>query len=178
MMPILNWEDSYLPQTSGTSTDFLKPPSITEDIDLTLGPESLPSKQTTTITRSFKVRPRNAKNVRQETEEITLLEKWEGYVSEILPDGFRANLQRSASEFKELVAEFEFSELADDDREILAEGMPLVWSITRERRNGVVKRCSVLMLRRQPRQLATKDQDFTKQLNEWIHPNGSESTGC
>jgi hypothetical protein len=101
-------------------------------------------------------------------EEVSCLEKWEGYVSEILTDGFRTRLTRYETDFEEIVAEFDFSELADDDRKIICEGIPLVWAITRERKNGSVKRCSVVVLRRQPLNLVPEDTSFAQRLNDWI----------
>ena len=171
LMPVLDREE----ESASVSSFQFPTPSISEEYDLLRGSDTPVRWDAATFHRSFKVLPRTIQRIRQETEEVTLLEKWEGYVSEILPDGFRARLHRNVSDFEEVVAEFEFSELADDDRKILAEGMPLVWSITRERRHGCVQRCSVLVLRRQPRQLLSDQEDFAGRLNEWIHT--PESTG-
>lgn len=105
---------------------------------------------------------------------MTHLEKWEGFVSEILPDGFRAKFRKNSSDFKEVVAEFANEELSDDDRKILAEGMPLTWSITLERRNGRVQRCSVLAIQHQPWQVPSVEEGFLNRLNEWIRPGDTD----
>lgn len=109
-------------------------------------------------------------------EEVTVLEKWEGTVTEILEDGFRASFRRNHSDFQELVAEFAMDELESDDQEILAEGMSLIWLITRERRNGGLRRCSALTLRRQLRQPLAEQNRVLKEFHDWLQPEGAAST--
>jgi hypothetical protein len=172
LMPVFNWK-----QEAETISSFQFPaPSITDEVDLLRGSDNPVRWEALTVQRPLKVVPRTLPKIREEIPEVTLLEKWEGFVSEILSDGFSAKFKRNASDFEDVLAEFDFSELADDDRKILSEGMPLIWSITRERRNGTVKRSSELILRRQPRQLKSNHENFAGRLNEWI--NSAESTGC
>lgn len=109
-------------------------------------------------------------------EEVTVLEKWEGTVTEILEDGFRASFRRNHSDFQELVAEFALDELESDDQKILAEGMSLIWLITRERRNGGLRRCSALTLRRQLRQPLSEQNRVLKEFHDWLQPEGAAST--
>ena len=104
----------------------------------------------------------------ESNEEVTLLEKWVGYVKEIVENGFIAAVRRNSSDFTEIIAEFDIDELGEDDQEILAEGMPLVWAITRERRNGGIQRVSSVTLRRQLRPPLSDNEYFATKLNAWI----------
>ena len=87
-----------------------------------------------------------------EQEEVTLLEKWEGHVIEILKDTFRARVRNNLSDLQAVEAEFALEELPEEFHSILSEGMPVVWSIVRERRKGGIQRSSILYLRRCPRE--------------------------
>ncbi len=105
-------------------------------------------------------------------EESTLLEKWEGFVTEVHNDGFRARMSANHGDYPKHEVAFEFDELSEGDQAILAVGMPLVWSIIRERRKGGIRRTSILYLRR----IAAPDKpeiDAAREsLDEWIE--GSE----
>jgi hypothetical protein len=83
-------------------------------------------------------------------DEVVLLKKWDGFVLNLLEDGFAVRFEQGTQETESLEAEFALDELADSDKEILAVGMPVVWCISRERANGGQKRCSTIFLRRQP----------------------------
>ena len=175
MMPVLDWAKVPGGETSFTPASGDVRPSISEGLDYLTWSSSHSVSDHSTTSRRFAIRPPTIRKFRQEFEEVSLLEKWEGFVSEILADGFRAKFRRNSSDFKEVVAEFDTDELSDDDRKILAEGMPLIWSITRERRNGGVQRCSVLIIRRQPRQIPPQRDGFLNRLNDWIRPNDADS---
>ena len=58
----------------------------------------------------------------------------------------------------------------------LAEGMSLIWLITRERRNGGLRRCSALTLRRQLRQPLSEQNRVLKEFHDWLQPEGAAST--
>jgi hypothetical protein len=107
-----------------------------------------------------------------EQEEVTLLEKWEGHVIEILDGAFRARVRNNLSDFQAVEAEFALEELPEEFHSILSEGMPLVWSIVRERRKGGIQRSSILYLRRSPRESESSIKSAQQLLDGWIDNDG------
>jgi hypothetical protein len=108
-------------------------------------------------------------------DEVVLLKKWDGFVSKILPDGFVVQFEENEGS-EALEAEFDLDELVDSDKEILAEGMPVIWCISRERANGGQKRCSMIYLRRQAAPREAEVSAAAKSLDEWFSTSTS-STG-
>lgn len=101
---------------------------------------------------------------------VNLLEKWDGYVTEISEDGFTAAFWKTDSDEQELMAEFSFDEITEEDRDILLQGMPLIWSITSERRNGGLTHCSTLIIRRQPvfKPSTSSPSSFSRKIRDWL----------
>lgn len=119
-----------------------------------------------TLARSVVVASPPVRQARLVAEEAVLLEKWEGFVTQVEGDGFHAQMQGSNSQT--VIAEFSIDELSEDDRRILAEGMPMVWCISRERRRGGVQRCSNIYLRRQSRPTPHEEAHALSSLNMWL----------
>jgi hypothetical protein len=109
-------------------------------------------------------------------DEVVLLKKWDGFVAKVLKGGFIVRFVEDENGSEALEAEFDLDELVDSDKEILAEGMPVVWCISRERSNGGQKRCSMIYLRRQPAPREAEVSAATKSLDEWFSTSTS-STG-
>lgn len=101
-------------------------------------------------------------------DEIVLLKKWDGFVSKVLEDGFVAQFEENGHGTGALEAEFDLDELVDGDKEILAEGMSVIWCISRERANGGQKRCSTIYLRRQAAPREAEVSAAAKNLDEWF----------
>ena len=104
-------------------------------------------------------------------DDTVLLKKMNGFVTKILDDGFTILFEENAKEgqpIQPIEAEFDFEELSDSDRDILAEGMPAVWFISRERANGGIKRCSKIELRRQSAPTKAEVATAARNLDEWF----------
>lgn len=108
-------------------------------------------------------------------DEVVLLKKWDGFVATVLEDGFVARFEEGDGT-EALEAEFDLDELVDSDKEILAEGMPVIWCISRERANGGQKRCSTIYLRRQAAPREAEVSAAAKSLDEWF-TTSTASTG-
>jgi len=100
--------------------------------------------------RSVAAKARNRESELGASDEtVVLLSKWEGYVSDIDNECFTAIMGENLDS-DEIVATFSKTELSEGDLSILTVGIPLIWTITKERRRGSVKRCSSLRIRRIP----------------------------
>ena len=82
---------------------------------------------------------------------------------------FRARIRNKLSDFQAVEAEFSLEELPEEFHKILSEGMPLVWSIVRERRKGGVHRSSILYLRRSPREGESSIKAAQQLLDGWTN---------
>ena len=108
-------------------------------------------------------------------DDTVLLKKMDGFVTKIFDDGFAILFEENAEEGQSIEAEFDFEELSDSDRDILAEGMPAVWFISRERANGGIKRCSKIELRRQPAPTKAEVAAAARNLDEWFASQNQET---
>jgi hypothetical protein len=182
--------DSYTPQMEWrgrmSSADFNAPSStrvlshsstlprqeIIEDLEqsLSLWDESaLKSGVSTAYDKRFRtVGPKISKPSSRQ-DEIVLLKKWDGFVSKVLEDGFIAQFEEDGQGAEALEAEFDLDELVDGDKEILTEGMPVIWCISRERANGGQKRCSTIYLRRQAAPREAEVSAAATSLDEWFN---------
>lgn len=102
------------------------------------------------------------------TDDVQLLEKLDGFVSEILPDGFKARFDGLDCEGHPVIAEFAFDELTESDQAILSQGMPVVWCIYRERSKGAIRRSSTIYLRRQTAPVDAEITAAADALHEWF----------
>jgi hypothetical protein len=101
-------------------------------------------------------------------EPVELLSKFEGYVVEISDDSFSAIMSENPDS-EEILADFPKSDLSESDVEILAPGIPLIWTITKERQRGSIKRCSCVRVRRILRSTLAKTSE--QRSNGFTPPN-------
>lgn len=99
-------------------------------------------------------------------EESRLLEKLDGVVTDVWNDEFRARFRDSDG--RNFKAEFSKDDLTDDDQFNLAEGVPLIWSVIRERKNGGLQRSAILYLRRLAPPSESEIENSTESLNAWV----------
>lgn len=109
-------------------------------------------------------------------DEVVLLKKWTGYVSKTLSNGFVVRFEADNNDGQVLEAEFDLDELVDSDKEILAEGMPIVWCISREVIKGGKKRCSSIYIRRQSPPTKDAVSEAIRKLDDWFAD--SNTTAC
>lgn len=100
-------------------------------------------------------------------EEVSLLEKFEGVVTDVNDEDFRARFGRAGID-DVFEAEFLREELGEEDNAILGPGMGLVWSIVRERLKGGIRRSSILYVRRIPPPDREDVDAAVSMLNEWV----------
>lgn len=124
------------------------------------------------------VRPVVKNHLLGDVEEISLLQKLEGFVTEVGDDSFRARFTRFDPPSVEagLEAEFLKAELVEADISILDVGMPLVWSIIYERRKGGIHRTSILYLRRISRPEPEEIEEAKLALDEWIGSSAEQTS--
>lgn len=83
-----------------------------------------------------------------EKSKSCLLKKYEGIVFEVGEDTFHARFRENPSDTELIEAEFDRGELDSGCNSALGVGMPIVWSVVRERRKGGLQRSSIIYLRR------------------------------
>lgn len=101
-------------------------------------------------------------------KEATPRMKWHGSVTEINNEGFWATFQSCEADKKAIVAEFDLEEIAEDDRQLLRVGAPLVWAIFTEREKGGLKNSSTLYVRRIAAPSSVSVLKAKKKLDEWF----------
>jgi hypothetical protein len=111
-------------------------------------------------------------------DEVWRSNKWKGHVTEILQDGFVAELRTSEIDREAIIAEFDFDELNAGDIKILAVGRPVVWAIFTERRKGGLQNASTLYLRRPSPPTAAQVGKARAELDEWFGSNDVNGTGA
>jgi hypothetical protein len=109
-------------------------------------------------------------------DEVVLLKKWTGFVLKTLSDGFVVRFEEGDSGEQPIEAEFDIDELHESDKAILAEGMPVVWCISREVIKGGKKHCSSIYIRRQSAPAKADISAAARNLDEWFAP--SAPTTC
>lgn len=91
-------------------------------------------------------------------------QEWEGYVTEVNGDEFKAHLIDLSDETTEEIAEFSIDEVSSIHKELVKEGAIFRWSIGYERtRGGTKRKVSSIIFRRLP---AWTKKELSKSLNE------------
>ena len=91
-------------------------------------------------------------------------QEWEGYVTEIYGEDFKAHLIDLSSEDIEEIAEFSINEVSNTQKELVKEGAVFRWSIGYERlRGGNKRKVSSIIFRRLP---AWTKKDLSKSISE------------
>ncbi|MDV7338142.1 hypothetical protein RYZ26_00945 [Terasakiella sp. A23] len=99
------------------------------------------------------------------TDKFKVLQKWEGTVVKLHADYFEAELRDLTNVGNVEVAEFEFSEVTNDDKTLLTEGAIFTWLIGKQVVHGTQSNSSILKFRRLPR-YTKKDQLRAKEKAE------------
>jgi hypothetical protein len=79
-----------------------------------------------------------------------LLKKYEGFITVKKEQSFTTRLFENNSDYPVLEAEIDFEELSETDRELVAEGAAIVWTIGYRYEGNTRKRESVIYMRRLP----------------------------
>ncbi len=77
-----------------------------------------------------------------------LLKKYEGFITVLHEDSFSGRLFESDNDYPQIDAEFALEELSESDRQLVAEGAQLVWTIGYSYDGSTRKRESLIYLRR------------------------------
>lgn len=85
-----------------------------------------------------------------------LLKKYEGFITVLREDSFSGRLFESDNDYPQIDAEFALDELSESDRQLIAEGAQLVWTIGYSYDGSTRKRESLIYLRR-PSPLGDKE---------------------
>ena len=93
--------------------------------------------------------------------------EWSGYVSEVLDDGFVAIFEGKGDQGRDVVADFDLADLCADDREILLQGMPLVWCVSQKREDAGTNR-AVIRLVRALGPSAAEISAASRSLDAWV----------
>ncbi len=100
------------------------------------------------------------------------LQRWEGYVIEILDEYFIARITDLDDEHEDEEIEVMFSEISEDDQELIRPGAIFNWHIGYEMERGTVKRSSIIRFRRMPKWTESdkeKAESFEKELKHFLN---------
>jgi len=100
------------------------------------------------------------------------LQKWEGYVIETNDDYFLARITDLSEDHEDEEIEVMYTEISDDDKELVRPGAIFYWHIGYETEKGTVKRSSIIRFRRLPKWTESdteKAKDFEKRMKLFLN---------
>ncbi len=138
-----------------------KPPSIATqptDVAGTMSPEG-PAVQGTNasfmtdirIPTGATLRPPITLRLGRSIPRLETRQLWEGTVTQVLKQAFVAILKdKTQNKNPEEQVTFDYSEISDEDRELIKPGSSFYWTIGSERTSGQLKNVSIVQFRRLP----------------------------